>query len=124
MQNFPDVALCVPAQTALGKNVGLRAVPRLERPADDFFGMPQPVSRGRVDPVDAQLKRTLNGGDGVTVVLRAPPPLPATAADSPRSIPYRGDVQIGIAKPPGFHFKSPRSCFAGFQSLPHVVQPA
>src|SRR5208282_5781234 len=85
-------------------NVRLRTGPGFECPRDNFFGMPQAIYGSRVDPVDAQFQRPMNGGDGVIVVLRAPGELPATAPDRPGSITYGRDLQIGLAKLPGFHF--------------------
>src|SRR5579863_7265821 len=104
MQNLLDITFRIPAQAALGKNVRLLARPGFKRPGNDLFGMPQPINRSSIDPVDAQFQRPVNGRYRIIVVLRSPRELPATAADSPRSIPNRGDVQIGLAKLPGFHF--------------------
>ena len=68
-QYFVHLTLGIPAQAALGKDVGPGAAPFLQRASDNFLGVSQTVDRGRVDPVDAQFERTMNGGDGVVVIL-------------------------------------------------------
>jgi hypothetical protein len=75
-------AVAAVLQAGLGEHV--RSRPQaLERAADDLFGMAEPVDRGRVEPVDAELHRPLDRGDRQLVVLRTPGIPPAAAADRP-----------------------------------------
>src|SRR6202051_2407768 len=97
-QYFVHLTFETPAQAALGKDVGPRTAPVLQRAADDFLRVSQTVDGGRVNPVDAEFERAVNGGNGVVVVLRSPGELPARAADSPGSVAHGRDVQVGIAK--------------------------
>src|SRR6202795_1275830 len=98
------LTLGTPAQPALGEDVRLRTAPLLQRSADDFLRVSQSVNGGRVDPVNAEFERAVNGRNGIVVVLRSPGELPARAADGPGSIAYGSDVQVGIAKLACLHF--------------------
>src|SRR5260370_3208692 len=80
---LPHFSLVVPSQDALGENIGTRAAPFLQRARDDLFGVTQAVDGGSVDPVDAQLQRAMNRGNGIGVVLRAPRKFPATSTEGP-----------------------------------------
>ena len=73
-------------------------MPVLQRARDDFLGVSETVDCGRVDPVDAEFERTVNGGDRFVVVLGSPGELPARAADGPGSVAHGSDVQVGVAK--------------------------
>ena len=88
----------MPAHGALGEDQRPCAAPLFQRPGDDLFRVAQPIDGGRVDPVDAQFERAMNGGDGLVVVLRSPGELPVPAADGPRAKPDRRQLQIRIAK--------------------------
>src|ERR1700694_2674 len=103
-QYFVYLTLETPAQAAFGKDVRLGSAPVLQRAADDFLGVPQTVDGGRVDPINAEFERTVNGGNGVVVVLRSPGELPARAANGPGSVAHGSDVQVGIAKLACLHF--------------------
>src|SRR5229473_5858416 len=72
-----NVPFFVPAKNALGKNVRPRAAPIFYRAGYDFFGMAHAVYSCRVDPIDAKLERTMNRGDRIRIILRAPGEFPA-----------------------------------------------
>src|SRR5271163_162007 len=59
--------------------------------------MPQTVDSSRIDPVDAARNGMPNGGDGIPIILIAPPDGPV-AADRPGSKPDPGDVHVCQAK--------------------------
>jgi hypothetical protein len=103
VQRFPYVALGVPAQAALGKDVRPRTRPALERPSDDFLRVSQAIDGGRIDPVDAKFERAVNGGDRVIVVLRSPGKSPSRTADSPGAIADGSDAQVGVSKLASLH---------------------
>src|SRR3989304_4153595 len=56
----------------------------------DLLRVSEAVNRGGVDPVDPQVEGVADGGDGDSVVLLAPPPGIATAADGPGAEPDHG----------------------------------
>src|SRR5258708_35169049 len=85
-QYFVHLTFETPAQAAFGTDVRPRTAPVLQRAADDFLRVSQTVDGGRINPVDAEFERTVNGGNGVVVVLRSPGELPARAADRPGSV--------------------------------------
>src|SRR4051794_26242665 len=60
--------------------------------------MPEPVSGGGIDPVDAELDGVMDRLDRVVVVLPAPPELPAAAPDRPRAEADTGDLEAGRAE--------------------------
>src|ERR1700687_1032480 len=103
-QYFLYLTFGIPAQAALGKDVRLGTAPVLQRAGDNLLGVSQTIDGGRVDPVDAEFERAVNGGNGVVVVLRAPSELPVRAANGPGSVAYGSDVQVGIAKLACLHF--------------------
>src|SRR5438552_13244271 len=100
---FPDFAFLVPAQNAFRKNVGARTAPFLQRASDDFLGVAQAVNGGGVDPVDAELQRAVNCGDGIGVVLRTPGKFPATATESPSAKADARNVDVGVSQFSRFH---------------------
>ena len=61
----------------------------------DFFGVPEPVHGGGVDPVDSPFQRVPHRRQRRGVVLRPPAERPAAAADGPRSKSKPGDLQSG-----------------------------
>jgi len=69
--------------------------------------MAEPVDRGCVDPVDAQLKGPVNCRDGIIVLLRSPGILPARAADGPCPAAQAGDGKIGIPEHSRLHVSLP-----------------
>lgn len=77
LQRDTYLAMAVPGSAAFGEYVGSRTGPVLERGADDLLRVPEAVDSGRVDPVDSEFERAMNGCDGVIVVLRSPCELPA-----------------------------------------------
>src|SRR5450631_1841954 len=97
-QYFLHFTVGIAAQAALGEDVRFGSAPLLKSPAHHFLGVSQTVDGGRVDPVDAQFERTVNGGDGFVVVLRSPGELPTRAADGPGSIAHSSYVQVRVAK--------------------------
>src|SRR6266436_612507 len=100
---LPNSSLFVPDQNAFGEDVGARAAPFLQRASNDLFGVAQAVDGGGVDPVDAQLQRAMNRGDGIGVVLRAPSKFPAAAAESPGAKTDRRNLEIGVSQFSRFH---------------------
>src|SRR6266478_320774 len=72
VQRAMDIPLFVPAQTALGENVRTRTGPIAQRGCHDFLRMAHSVNGRGVDPVNAQLERAMNRGDGSFVILFAP----------------------------------------------------
>src|SRR6185503_4306360 len=69
-----------------------------DRAADDLLRVAEPVLRGRVDPVDAELKRAVDRGDRLLVVLLAPAPVVLGAADRPGAEADPADLQPGAAE--------------------------
>src|SRR5271166_3096942 len=102
-QRFSYVALRVPAQAALGEDVGPRTRPFFERASYDFLGVSQTIDGGSVDPVDAKFERAVNGCDGIVVVLRSPCELPTRATDGPGAVSHGSDVHVGVAELALFH---------------------
>jgi len=100
---FPNFSFLVPAQDALRKNVGARAAPFLQRASDDFLGVAQAVNGGSVDPVDAQLQRAVNRGDGIGVVLRTPGKFPTATTESPGAKSDARNFKIGVSQFSRFH---------------------
>src|SRR5712691_6788823 len=94
---LPNFALLVPTQNAFGENVGTRATPFLQRARDDLFRVAYAVDGGRVDPIDTQFQRAMNGGDGIGVVLWSPSKFPAGTTESPSAKADGGNFNIGIS---------------------------
>jgi hypothetical protein len=59
-----------------------------------FLGFPEALDRGRVDPVKPQIQRIPDRGDGIIVILRAPPERPAAAIDGPGAESNPGDLEV------------------------------
>ena len=77
----------LPAPSALREDEHVLPDPvRPHGAADDLLGVAEPVDRRGVDPVDAELDRTADRGDGIVVVDPAPAE-PPRAADRPRAEP-------------------------------------
>src|SRR5260370_31370305 len=93
-----DVALFVPAQTALGENVRPWARPGAQRQRHDFLGMAHSVNGGGVDPVYAEVERAMNRGDRRFVVLVPPPQFPARSANCPCAKASSCNRQIGVTE--------------------------
>src|SRR5437762_2622209 len=100
-----NVALFVPAQTALGENVRTWARPGAKRRRHDFLGMAHAVNGGRVDPVNAKLERAMNRADRRFVVLLAPTKLPTRPTDCPGAKADWRDGQIGVTETLRFHVR-------------------
>ena len=91
-----------PLKTALGGQDHF--VPAaLERPADDLLTVEQAIDRRCVNPDNAQIDRALDGRDGNTVVLIAPP---GTAPDGPCAHAECGNTNTAPADFYGFHGRS------------------
>ena len=89
----------VPLQTALREDE--RPIRWRQRPhetADDFFGVPEPVDAGGINPVHPQIDSVPHRGDRVVVVLRPPTERPAAAPGRPRAESDDGDLDAGLAK--------------------------
>src|SRR6185312_8942195 len=97
-----DDAVRPPAPLALGEDVRLLRE-AFEGAADDFFGMPETVYGGGVDPVDAFIESRVNRVDGSVVILRAPGECPTGAAHGPRADSEGSDVKIAVSQPSGLH---------------------
>src|SRR5258707_742289 len=93
---LPNFSLVIPDQNTLRENVRARAAPFFQGASDDFFGVAQTVHSGSVNPVDAQLQRAMNGGDGIGVVLRAPGKFPPRTTESPGAKTYGRNFEIGV----------------------------
>src|SRR6267143_1984357 len=98
-----SLTACVPTKAAFGEYIGPWTRPGRERPRHDLFGVTEAINRGGVDPVHAQLERSVNRGDGIVIALLSPGELPAGAADCPRAEAHGSDKQIGISKLFRFH---------------------
>ena len=85
----------------------------LQGTSDHFLGMPQAVDGGGVDPVDAEVKRAMDGGDGVVIVLRTPGILPVTASDGPRAKANGSQLHAGVAEGPCCQ----RGCFRALHNF-------
>ena len=103
VQRAMDIPLFVPAQTALGENVRTRTGPIAQRGCHDFLRMAHSVNGRSVDPVNAQLERAMNRGDGSFVILFAPTKLPTRSTDSPRAKADWCDEQVGVTELLRFH---------------------
>jgi len=90
-------AIVVPSHRALGEDVRLVAG-CFQRLRNHFFRVAKTVDCGSVDPVDADLKGAMNGGDGFVVVLGTPGKLPVAPADSPCAEADGGEVKVGAAE--------------------------
>src|SRR5258707_14043462 len=98
-----NLSTLVPANAALGKYIGPPSRPFAQRPRNDHFRVAQTVSRSRIDPIDAPFQGTVNGGDGVVVILSAPGKFPAPAANRPGAEADRSDFQVRGSKLSGIH---------------------
>ena len=96
LEAFGNLAILIPDSCALGEHVGLvgNTVQSLRH---HFFGVPESVDRGCVDPVDPVIERFVNRCDRVLVILRAPRESPPWTTHGPRSYANRGYVQIAIS---------------------------
>src|SRR5882724_8823072 len=100
-----NVALFVPAQTALGENVRTWARPGAKRRRHHFLGMAHSVNSSRVDPVNAKLEPAMNRGNGCLVILLAPTKLPTRSTDCPGAKADWRDGQIGVTETLRFHVR-------------------
>src|SRR5882762_9749603 len=98
-----SLTLRVPAESAFGEYIRSWPGPGRERASDHLFGVAQAINRRGVDPVHAQLERSMNRGHGVVVILFSPGELPARAANGPGPVAHRRDKEIGISKLFRFH---------------------
>src|SRR4051812_16809708 len=67
-----DLSLLVPDHAALGEDIRPVAHP-FEGAGDHLLRVAEPIDGGRVDPVDAVVKRFSDRGHGGVIVLAAPP---------------------------------------------------
>jgi hypothetical protein len=70
----------------------------LEGAADDLFGVAEAVDGSGIDPVNAQIERAMDRGDGFVVVLRPPCEIPVAAADGLRAKADRGELKVEVAQ--------------------------
>lgn len=83
LEIWEELPLVVPRAATLGRDQ--RAGSHLSQSAPDhLLGMAQAVSGRGVDPFDAQIECSVNGGDGLAIILRAPREGPAAATYRPR----------------------------------------
>src|SRR5207302_5218623 len=68
-----DISLFVPTQPAFRENVRPWAGPGAQRSRHDFLGMAHSVNGRSIDPVYTKLKRAMNRGDRLRVILFAQP---------------------------------------------------
>ena len=90
-------AAFLPDQATLGGDDHLVA-PALDGLADHLFRTPQAIGCRGIDPVQTHFDAPAKGGDGLGVVLGSPTPLPAPAADGPRTQPNGGQIQVRISQ--------------------------
>ena len=95
-QAVPDLALVIPHQAALGKDVRTVGAPR-ERFADDLFRVPESVHERGIDPVDAGIERGVNRCHRFIVLLPSPGESPVAAAHCPCANTDGSDFQVGVA---------------------------
>lgn len=88
----------MPAHRALCKDVGLCSGISLHRPGNHLFRVPQPIDGGRVDPVDSQVNGSMDGGNGLIIVLRTPGEGPVAAAYGPGAKADGSESKVGVAK--------------------------
>jgi hypothetical protein len=100
----------VPAHDALGTNIGARAAPLFKGTGNYFFRMSRAVNGSSVDPVHSELKRAMDRGNRVRVVLLAPSKVVAGATNCPSTESNRRDVQVRISQPACTH--CPSKCVA------------
>src|SRR5579864_909605 len=82
------------SHAALGENQrALRLWNIAQKPSHHFLRMAQPINRGRINPIDAQIDRVAHRRDGLGVVLVPPAVRPATSADCPGTESNCGDFQ-------------------------------
>jgi hypothetical protein len=82
----------------------------------------QPIDSCGVNPVHAQVKRAVNRGDGIVVILFSPGKLPARASEGPGPETHGRDEQIRIPKLVLFHIFFQSFCFHDFLSLHNACQ--
>src|SRR6267142_2757962 len=90
LQAVTDVSLFIPDHRALCKNVWPLSA-SFNSPGHNLFRMAQPIDRSGVNPVDAQVKRSIDGRDRFAIVLSTPAELPAAPTYSPASKTQRRD---------------------------------
>ena len=81
-QAVPDLALVIPHQAALGKDVRTVCASR-DRFADDLFRVPQSVHGRSIDPVDARIERRVNRCNRFTRPPAVPRRKPSRRPPSP-----------------------------------------
>ena len=106
-ESLGDFPFFIPAQNTLCEDMGARATPFPQCAGNDFFRMAQAVDGGGVDPIDAKLKRAMNRGNGVRIILVAPGKFPAGTANGPRSKTDGRDLEVRVSELARFH-----SCFS------------
>lgn len=72
-----SLALRVPTEAAFGEYVWPWPRPARQRLSHNLFRVTQAVHRRGVDPVHTQLKRAVDRGDGIVIVLLSPSELPS-----------------------------------------------
>jgi hypothetical protein len=82
-------------QGALREDLGPLGQPS-QGTANGLLGAAEAVSGGGIDPVDSLLERTVDRGDRLLIVLRAPAELPTPAADRPRAEPEARYLHAGV----------------------------
>src|SRR5208282_5969265 len=95
-QAVPDLALLIPYQAALGKDVRTVRASR-NRFADDLFRAPQSVHGRSIDPVDARIERRVNRCNRVIVLLPPPGESPVAASHRPCANTDGSDLQVRVA---------------------------
>ena len=83
IKNRGNAPFFIPALHALGKNIGARAAPLFHGAGNYLFRMSFAVNGSSIDPVHSQLKRAMDCGYRVRVVLLAPSKVVAGATNGP-----------------------------------------
>src|ERR1035438_5776361 len=91
-------AILMPAHGALGKDQRPWAGPALECAGNHLFRVAQAIDGSSVDPVNAQVKRPMNRGNRLVVVLGPPGELPVAAADGPGAKADGGELKVRVSK--------------------------
>ena len=87
----------MPAHGTLGEDIGSVGC-GFQRASDNLFGVAEAIDRCSVNPVDAQIERTMNRRNGFVVVLRTPALFPVAATHGPGAEADGCKFEIGVAE--------------------------
>ena len=104
VQIIMHLTLIIPHQRTFGEHVR-PLVNTVQRSCYHFFGMAEAIHSGGINPVHAEIERTMNCADRVIIVLRTPGERPIAAADRPGTEANRRNVHVAVAKLSFIHEK-------------------